>query len=217
MPYLHEQLAKQRALAEAPTLGNLHPDARAQAIARAGIAEAEAMRKRMDFLHSSSSVDRDGYEWGIFRVKWENGRAVDVQRVRADHADLDAAVAGVQGTRPFTGALNDVPATLTHDEGAYAQCGDCGRYTLDPTALCARGMPTCECGSTSGWSGSFKRPGPEAKWSGRAPGVALPATGWKADKLGSSLAWPADTSTDADGVDVPAPARQSSNQRDEKE
>lgn len=45
MPYLHESLAKQRALAEAPTLGNLHPDARAQAIARAGIAEAEAMRE----------------------------------------------------------------------------------------------------------------------------------------------------------------------------
>lgn len=92
MPYLHESLARQKALAEAPTLGNLHPDARAQAIARAGIVEAEAMRKRMQFLHSSSSVDRDGYEWGIFRVKWENGRAVEVQRVRADHADLDAAM-----------------------------------------------------------------------------------------------------------------------------
>lgn len=95
MPYVHETLAKQKALAEAPTLGNLHPDARAQAIARAGIAEAEAMRKRMDFLHSAASVDADGYEWGVFRVKWENGRAVDVQRARADHSDLDATIAAV--------------------------------------------------------------------------------------------------------------------------
>lgn len=95
MPYLHETLAKQKALAEGPTLGNLHPDARSQAIARAGIADAEAMRRRMEFLHSAASVDADGYEWGIFRVKWENGRAVDVQRVRADHSDLDAAIRGV--------------------------------------------------------------------------------------------------------------------------
>jgi hypothetical protein len=32
------------------------------------------------------------------------------------------------------------------------------------------------------------------------PFPEMPATGWKTDKLGSSLAWPADTSTDADGV-----------------
>lgn len=35
MGYVHEAVARMRALAEAPTLGNLHPDARAQAIARA--------------------------------------------------------------------------------------------------------------------------------------------------------------------------------------
>lgn len=92
MPYLKDQMAKSKALAEAPTLGNLHPDARAQAIARAGIVEAEAVRRRLQFLHSAAAVDADGYEWGIFRVKWENGRAVDVQRTRADHADLDAAI-----------------------------------------------------------------------------------------------------------------------------
>lgn len=65
--------------------------------------------------------------------------------------------------------LNGIPSTWAHDEGAYAQCGDCGRYTLDPTALCDSGMPTCACGSTTGWSGSFKKPGPDAKWSGTAP------------------------------------------------
>jgi hypothetical protein len=66
--------------------------------------------------------------------------------------------------------LNGIPATMHHDEGAYAQCGDCGRYTVDPFALSARPRP-CDCGSTTGWSGSFKKPGPDAKWSGRAPGV----------------------------------------------
>jgi len=34
---LEDILARQKALAEGPTLGNLHPDARAQAIARASI------------------------------------------------------------------------------------------------------------------------------------------------------------------------------------
>lgn len=100
MPWLHETMAQQKALAEAPTLGNLHPDARAQAIARAGIADAEAMQKRMEFLHSAASVDADGYEWGVFRVKWANGRVVDVQRVRADHSDLDAAIAGHGAAAP---------------------------------------------------------------------------------------------------------------------
>ena len=41
MPLLRDALAKSKALAESPTLGNLHPDARAQALARAGIAEVK--------------------------------------------------------------------------------------------------------------------------------------------------------------------------------
>lgn len=69
---------------------------------------------------------------------------------------------------PYTCALNGIPATWQHDEGAYAQCGDCGRYTLNPRALRVS-THRCECGSTTGWSGSFKKPGPDAKWSGEAP------------------------------------------------
>lgn len=46
---------------------------------------------------------------------------------------------------------------------ARAQCGECGRYTLDRTALSDR-RPRCACGSTYGWSGSFKPPGPDAQW-----------------------------------------------------
>jgi hypothetical protein len=82
----------------------------------------------------------------------------------------------VAAPRPFTGALNDVPATLTHDEGAYAQCGECGRYTLNANTLTDR-PPACDCGSVHGWSGSFKKPGPEARWSGKAPGVKVHGEG----------------------------------------
>jgi len=92
MAYLHERLAKQKALADAPTLGNLHPDARSQAIARAADAEAERMVKRLLWLHSPASQNVNGYEWGIFRVKWENGKAVEVWSTRADLSDLDAAM-----------------------------------------------------------------------------------------------------------------------------
>lgn len=69
---------------------------------------------------------------------------------------------------PYTCALNGIPATWQHDEGAYAQCGDCGRYTLNPRGL-REATHRCECGSTTGWSGSFTKPGPDAKWSGKAP------------------------------------------------
>ena len=62
-------------------------------------------------------------------------------------------------------ALNGIPATMFHDEGAYAQCGDCQRYTLNPKALTDK-PPPCECGSKTGWSGSFVRPRWDAAWSG---------------------------------------------------
>jgi hypothetical protein len=71
-----------------------------------------------------------------------------------------------------TQPLNGIPANWQHDEGAYAQCGDCGRYSADPASLRIRAF-ACECGSTSGWCGSFKKPGADAKWSGRAPGVGV--------------------------------------------
>jgi hypothetical protein len=68
-------------------------------------------------------------------------------------------------------ALNGIPATMRHDEGAIARCSYCGRYSLDPATLLDR-QPTCECGKQHGWSGSFKRPGPDAKWNGKAPDLA---------------------------------------------
>lgn len=66
--------------------------------------------------------------------------------------------------------LNGIAATWHHDEGAYAQCGYCGRYSLDPQTLTDK-APTCACGETHGWSGSFKAPTMHAMWAGARPNV----------------------------------------------
>lgn len=52
-------------------------------------------KARMDWLHDCSSgcTDPDGYEWGIYRVKWENGKAVEVWQTNSDFSDLDAEMA----------------------------------------------------------------------------------------------------------------------------
>jgi hypothetical protein len=108
------------------------------------------------------------YTGTIYRVKDEQGQWVAdfAEKEQANRFCRTDGVTEVQPARP----LNGIPATWQHGEGAYAQCGDCGRYTLDPAALRIRAH-LCECGSASGWSGSFKKPGPDAKWSGTAPGV----------------------------------------------
>lgn len=48
--------------------------------------------KRLHWLHdcSTGQTDAEGYEWGIYRVKWVDGRAVDVKQTMADFSDLDA-------------------------------------------------------------------------------------------------------------------------------
>lgn len=63
---------------------------------------------------------------------------------------------------------NGIAATHRHDEGAIARCSYCGRYSLDPATLSDR-QPACECGRQHGWSGSFKKPEPDSRWSGKAP------------------------------------------------
>lgn len=62
-----------------------------------------------------------------------------------------------------------IKSTITHDAGAYACCSYCGRYSDSPRSLGFR-WP-CECGEDTGWSGSFKKPNDDAKWSD-APSAA---------------------------------------------
>ena len=61
---------------------------------------------------------------------------------------------------------NEIPSTLTHDAGAFARCSYCARYSDDPRTLVqGRECPVCECGSNTGWSGSFPKPLANAAWS----------------------------------------------------
>jgi hypothetical protein len=82
---------------------------------------------------------------------------------------------GAQEGEQSGGPLNGIPPTMRHDEGAIAQCSYCGRYSIDPATLSGR-QPVCECGQQHGWSGSFKRPSHDAKWSGKAPAAAPSST-----------------------------------------
>jgi hypothetical protein len=61
-----------------------------------------------------------------------------------------------------------IPETLAHGAGAYARCSFCGRYTANPCALSSGSVQqraACDCEKPGGWCGSFKPPGPDAKWS----------------------------------------------------
>jgi hypothetical protein len=55
---------------------------------------------RLRWLHSPPSLDVDGYEWGIFRVKWVNGQAAEVWQTNADFSDLDAAMSAPTPQEP---------------------------------------------------------------------------------------------------------------------
>jgi len=66
-----------------------------------------------------------------------------------------------------------IKATMLHDEGAYAQCSYCKRYSDDPDVLRGNIVIACDCGNILGWSGSFKKPDATACWSGWKPGDRL--------------------------------------------
>jgi hypothetical protein len=53
---------------------------------------AEKAEARLHWLHdcSNGTTDADGYEWGIYRVKWVNGQAIEVLATLSDFSDLDA-------------------------------------------------------------------------------------------------------------------------------
>lgn len=64
--------------------------------------EAQAKRERadmwmekaemLDWLHAGSEKDAEGFEWGVYRVKWENGKAVQVWQTLSDLSDLRTAM-----------------------------------------------------------------------------------------------------------------------------
>jgi hypothetical protein len=49
--------------------------------------------ERLKFLHQCTQTDQDGYEWGVFRVKWWRGNPESVLATLADSSDLDKFIA----------------------------------------------------------------------------------------------------------------------------
>ena len=70
-----------------------------------GVPPAERLR----WLHSPASHNVNGYEWGIFRVKWVNGQAAEVWQTNADFSDLDAAMGDPVASLP-TPPIASAPA-----------------------------------------------------------------------------------------------------------
>lgn len=62
---------------------------------RAQLETMARYKRRMEWLHDCSTgcTDPAGFEWGIYRVKWENGKAVQVWHTNSDFSDLDAEMA----------------------------------------------------------------------------------------------------------------------------
>lgn len=62
----------------------------------------EKCHARLHWLHSCSenTVDAEGYEWGIYRVKWENGKAAEVLATLSDFSDLDAEMEREAAAQP---------------------------------------------------------------------------------------------------------------------
>lgn len=76
-------------------------------------------------------------------------------------------IAGNVLTRLHRAIGSMIPGNALHDRGALARCSGCGRYTTCSLALSERAglREPCDCGRRNYWSGSFKPPGPDARWS----------------------------------------------------
>lgn len=62
--------------------------------------EIRKRERRLKWLHSPASNNVDGYEWGVYRVKMVDGRAVEVWQTLADFSDLDAAMSATVDATP---------------------------------------------------------------------------------------------------------------------
>jgi hypothetical protein len=65
--------------------------ARAEAAERRA-AEAEKDAERLRWLHNNTYKDTEGYEYGVAKIKFENGQPVSVLWTYSDHRDVDAAI-----------------------------------------------------------------------------------------------------------------------------
>lgn len=65
---------------------------------REELTRLQKYKSRMEWLHdcSTGSTDAEGCEWGIYRVKWKDGSAVEVWQTNSDFSDLDREMAKPQ-------------------------------------------------------------------------------------------------------------------------
>lgn len=116
-----------------------------------GIENAENLKTELRQL-----VEAQAAEIAALRAEVERLKAAAVP---APSQSADAEDAAIRGAH--------INGNMFHDAGAYAQCGHCGRYSDDPRSL-KLDIFLCDCGMSHGWSGSFKRPTKESKWSDAA-------------------------------------------------
>lgn len=81
-------------------------------------------KRRLDWLHSPASNNVDGYEWGIFRVKWVNGQAAEVWQTNSDFSDLDAAIRRSCPACHGTGVIQTSDSSGLVDQMGCDLCGD---------------------------------------------------------------------------------------------
>jgi hypothetical protein len=62
----------------------------ALAIVQDSLDKANVYKKRLEWLHTGGEKDADGFEWGVFRVKWDkHGQVESAWHTNSDFSDLD--------------------------------------------------------------------------------------------------------------------------------
>jgi hypothetical protein len=97
-------------------------DDAALAAATPALIEIRKRERRLSWLHSSAACNVDGYEWGIFRVKWKDGQPAEVWQTNADFSDLDAAIEGsaVAGVAGLAASSPQRPMVMLTEEARDA-------------------------------------------------------------------------------------------------
>lgn len=84
------------------------------------VRELRAYRERMEWLHRGNDKDAEGFEWGVFRVKWDaQGQPVSVLHTLTDLTDLDAAMGASRMPRYYD-QIADLQAQLIKEQD-YSQ------------------------------------------------------------------------------------------------
>ena len=154
---------------------------------RAALQSAITMKNSADQIDNFKDHQHQSLKSYIANERAEAASLIDLLKVQVEELQSRACAAGQPS------ALNGIPATHKHDEGAIARCSCCLRYSLDKATLSDR-QPICDCGKQYGWSGSFVKPDTNSKWSGKAPSAPVPPTecapaAWKYRALAGNGEW----------------------------